>query len=144
MARNRRDTFFTNKQIEILKLRALGLSTDEIAQRLGVTKSDVHTIMRSIERTVAKAKNTLKLYAELVGGLRIIIDSGTPIESAMLRVLNEADIHNIKVSITGIEFALKMVKDLGNDCIDLEKGIILCPIEIVVKPNGTTIIRKLI
>ncbi len=143
VGRTKRSDFFTDKQIEVLKLRAAGLSVDEIASRLGVTKSDIYAILRSIEATVAKARNTLKLYAEIVGGVKVFIDCGIPIESAISKIISEADMHGITIPLTSLELGLRIFKKVGSECIDVERGLVLCPLEVTVLPDGRISITRI-
>ena len=134
--RDGRVGFFTEKQLRVLTLRAAGMGIDEIASVLGTSRPNIYTILRSIESTVAKARETLRTYARLVGGLKLAIHPGTAIESVVYRVLSEADIHGIEIPFSGVELALRILKKLGNNCVDIDRCVVLCPLEIVISLDG--------
>ncbi len=139
MTRRFGNTFFTERQVEVLKLRAKGLSLDEIARILGVSKADVSSILKNIERIVSSARETLKLYAELVGEIVLEIDRGRHVVDAIGEILRFADFHGIKLRTSSAELLLELIARYPM-CVDMSTKMLVCDIAVTIKLSGDVLI----
>jgi len=129
-------TFFTERQLEILKLRANGLSIDEISRKLGISKADVCAILRKVEDIVERARRTLKLYAEIVGGRTLVIAPGTSLEEAVRMIFVEADLFGVKLSMSSAKLLIELVRS-ASSCIDFEEARTKCTIVVEIRRDGS-------
>ncbi len=135
MGRRCGDTFLTEEQVSILKMRNTGMTLDEIAKALGVSKASVHAVLRNAYKTVERARKTLRLYAEITGGVTVTSGPGTRAIELIDKLFKEADIHGIKLSVRSVEILLKVIKELP-ECIDIKRGVITCNIKITILTDG--------
>ncbi len=99
-------SFFTERQYEVLKLRAKGLTQEKIAKILNTTRENVTILEKKAKEKIEKARNTLQLF-EILDPVEVKIDAYTDVFEIPRIIFREADKHNIKVlynttSIIGI------------------------------------------
>jgi len=89
--------FFTEKEYNVLKLRAQGLTQREIARILGVSRTTVSVLERSALKKVKLAEKTLGIYRELYSESIFIIKPGVKLAEIPAIILRKADEANIKL-----------------------------------------------
>ena len=136
-----KDTFFTKEQVDILAMRSRGMTLDEIARQLGVSKASVHAVLKNALNIVRKARNTLKLYAEITGKVSVSIPAGSSIDDVVNDVFREADLHGIRLPLRSSDVVITLAKSI-NECIDFDNSIIKCDIKIIIDPKGNIEIRR--
>jgi Tfx family DNA-binding protein len=141
LVRRYRDTFLTDEQVKVLRMRSEGMSVDEIAQRMGVSKACIHAVLRKAMKTVERSKNTLKLYAKIVGGVTLSFSAGTSIQDFVKDIFRAADEHGIKIGMGSLNLFMKVMKSLPK-CLDLEREQLICSLEVIVKRDGDLLIRE--
>jgi len=121
-------TYLTERQVKVLKLLSKGLTVDEIARTLGVSRSDVYSLIRSAKRVVSKSANTIKLYNELMNNstFTFTVSKGASINEVIVRILEKADERNIKLPLTTADLVLRIAKSIGGECVDLVNNVINC------------------
>jgi len=122
--------------VRVLKLRAQGLTLEEIARRLGISKTSAHAALKSALSIVEKARNTLRLYAEILGGVELVMEPGVSVDTFVSTVFREADIHGIKVQVGGSTLVLRLLRKIGR-CIDAENSIVNCRVKLWIGLDGT-------
>ncbi|MEM2157668.1 MAG: Tfx family DNA-binding protein [Sulfolobales archaeon] len=120
------NTYLTQRQIAVLKLLSQGKSVDEIANLLGVSKSDVYSLIRSARKVVDKSFNTIRLYNQIMNNSSIVVNKGTTINGLIYMLLNEANKLKIKLPLTTAELVLKLIKSVDSNCIDLTESKVNC------------------
>jgi Tfx family DNA-binding protein len=110
--------YLTPLQLHILSLRARGFTQEEIAKKLGLTRSTVSVIEARAKGKVEKAKRTIDAY-ETVCATRhnVVIPKNTRLAQVPFLVFKVADglgIH-LKVNIMDI---IRMVKIKSPNCVD--------------------------
>ena len=93
-----RDTVLTKRQIEVLKLKAQGLSTSEIAKRLGTSVANVSATERKARDNIQRARNTLRLVKMLEAPLSVVIAPETDLNDAVRRIYRRADEAGVWIS----------------------------------------------
>ncbi|GEM_PF-145688 len=136
------DTFLTEKQITVLRLRAQGLSVEDIARILGVSKSNVYSLLRSARKVFEKSLRTVKIYNELTSNVRLVVPKGTSINEFIKILISEADNHNIKIPLPTYEVIVKLIRDTY-ECVDLISNIVNCDLILNLDSvNGVNIIKS--
>lgn len=108
MARSRGygNSLFTRRQYEIMRLRKDGLSQEQIAKELGVTRQNISILERRTHENMEKAMNTLNLAFEMDFLYRVSIDAGMNILEASNRIFSEADRAGVKLKESYLSMAM--------------------------------------
>ncbi len=93
-----RDTILTERQIEVLKLKAMGLSTSEIARRLGTTDANVSATEKKARENIKRAQKTLQLVKILEAPIRIVIPPKSDLNDVVREIYRQADETGIWIS----------------------------------------------
>ncbi len=141
MVRRYEDTFLTEEQVKVLRMRSEGMSIDEIAERMGVSKACVHAVLRKAVRTVERAKNTLRLYAKILGGVTLSFDVGTRIQEFVNDIFRTADNHGIKIGMGSLSIFMKVMRSLPK-CVDLEKERLTCRLAVTIGRDGDVTVKE--
>ncbi|WP_017980941.1 Tfx family DNA-binding protein [Methanocaldococcus villosus] len=108
------ESFLTETQIKVLKLRYKGYTQEEIAKMLGTSRANVSMIEKRAKENIRKAYNTIKIYRMILAPVEIDIKEGTDVINIPNIVFSEADKKNIKVkynTLQIIELINKKLKD---------------------------------
>lgn len=97
MAKN--DTFLTDTQEKILKLRNDGLTQAEIARKLGTSRANICSIEQRAERNIKRARETLDLAERIRAPVSMTIKTGEDIFEVTKRFFKAADEASIRVSL---------------------------------------------
>jgi DNA-binding protein, Tfx family len=124
-------------QVEILKLRARGLTQAEIAKRLNLSRSYVSMIELRAKRKIKAAEETLKIVSLIQSQELIVIRKGTRLAEIPLVVLKAADKRRIHLKTNIIEI-IRMVKLANPPCI--RKGRTVREITFKVSSEGRLIL----
>ena len=130
-----RDTFFTEQQVRVLRLRSQGLTLEEIAGKLGISKTSAHSALQGAMKVVERARNTLRLYAEILGGVEVDVAPGVTLDALVSMIFKEADMHGIKIRIGGSALVLQLFRRLRR-CVDAERGVVLCRLRLWIGRDG--------
>ena len=141
MAYEAKETCLTPRQISVLRMRAKGISVAEIAKTLGTSCSNIYTLYRQALKNVEKARKTLKLYAEIQGGIEVLLPKNTRLEDVPGIVFREADAHGIHVTASSAGLLLKLEKKLPS-LIDSSRRVLTATIRAYVKADGEVEFRQ--
>ncbi|MEM4484791.1 MAG: Tfx family DNA-binding protein [Sulfolobales archaeon] len=100
MSRSRRNTFLTDKQIEVLKLRSRGFTQREIAKIMSSSRENISTIERRAFNKLLKALSTLEAYIEILSISQVEISEGTSVKEATEKIFREANRSGVKLKET--------------------------------------------
>ena len=92
-------TTLTQKQWNVLRLRATGLTQAQVATRLHTSRENVTIIEHRAHENLRAAKATLAAIEELSGSREFTIPSGVSIFEATSMILRRADVLRIKVKM---------------------------------------------
>lgn len=96
MGRVRRG-FLTQKQVEVLKLRAMGYTQEDVAKILGTSRENVTIIERRARLNVIRAVETLLAYLEASSLVHLTLPRGTTVREAAKTLLREASGVGVKL-----------------------------------------------
>ena len=83
-----------------MRLRATGLTQEQVAKRLQTTRENISIIEHRAHRNLKAAKATLAALEQLSESKELIIPSGTSIFEATSMILLRADVLRIKVKMS--------------------------------------------
>lgn len=87
----------TERQIEVLKLRAQGLTQEEVAERLKTSRENVTILEKRAYQNIKLARETLAALKTFGVSATVVIKPGTHLVDVPRIILNKADEANIKV-----------------------------------------------
>jgi hypothetical protein len=90
-------TTLTERQVEVLELRAAGHTQQEVAEMLGTTDSNVSAIERAAQENVAKARGTLELVRTVRAPVRFSVPAGTDFDDLVDTVFAEGNDAGVKL-----------------------------------------------
>lgn len=106
-------TVLTERQVEVLDLRAAGYTQAEVADRLETTVSNVSGIERAAEANVEKARRTLDLVRGLRAPVHVDVPAGTTLEEAVEAVYEQGDANEIEVAYARPELSAHLYEQLS-------------------------------
>lgn len=95
--RKRPRVLFTERQWQVMRLRATGLTQVQVARRLHTTRENISIIEHRAHENLRAARTTLAMLDQLSSSKELIIPSGTSIFEATSMILRKADVMRIKV-----------------------------------------------
>jgi Tfx family DNA-binding protein len=134
------NSFLTERQREIMRMRRNNMKKSEIAKILNITRQDVTILEKRAMINIEKAFNTIQMAYEEGLSVRVAIGKDTQILDAIKEILEAGNRKNIKIrsSIPEIFTLLKICHGTN-----IKNGIIQEGTEISILPDGSLNIRKL-
>ncbi|MDI3475183.1 MAG: HTH-type transcriptional regulator, fmd operon transcriptional regulator [Thermococcaceae archaeon] len=105
------DTFLTDQQIRVLRLRAKGLKQSEIAEILGTSRANVSILERRALEKIEKARKTLLLWEQINSKITVEVKAGEDIFQVPERLFKKADELGIKVPYSTAEIIAFLVEN---------------------------------
>ena len=127
------DSFLTDMQIKVLKLRKKGLTQEEIAKMFGTSRANISMIEKRARENIKKAYNTIKIYNQIMAPLSIEIEEGIDVLKIPDIVFEKADNEGIKVKYNTLEL-IEFIKEQASEFI--EKRTVKKKFKIYVLENG--------
>ena len=92
-----RGTSLTDRQWEVIRMRAGGLTQAEVAQKLKTTRENISIIEHRAHDKITAAKATLEALQEMETTKEVLLPSGTSIFEAVSLIVLRGDILGIKL-----------------------------------------------
>jgi len=139
MNKTRKFGFLTKKQVEVLKLRAHGLTQAEVARKLGTTRANISMIELRAKRKIRLAEETLKVVSSIRSQMSIRIEKGTYLADIPSIVLRSADKRGIHLKTNIVEI-VRLVKMHTPPCI--KKGRTTRTLLFKISPEGQLLLSE--
>jgi Tfx family DNA-binding protein len=123
----------TERQLEVLKLRAQGLTQEEVAKRLNTTRENVSILEKRAYQNIKLARETLTALKSFGIAVSVIIKPGTHLVDVPRIVLNKADEANIKVKANFTRI-YDEIRFKASD--KVKRTRVIRPITVKILPNG--------
>jgi Tfx family DNA-binding protein len=138
--KDQNNSFLTERQREIMRMRRNNMKKSEIAKVLNITRQDVTILEKRAMINIEKAFNTIQMAYEEGLSVRVAIGKDTQILDAIKEILAAGDRKNIKIrsSIPEIFTLLKICHGTN-----IKNGIIQEGTEVSILPDGSLNIRQL-
>lgn len=129
-----RNLFLSSRQIQIMKLRQEGNSTEEIARAIGTTRQNVSILEKRGHRNLEKAIRTLNAVRELKLSHEVHIEGDIHVLDAVKLIISRADQLRIRLNdnLIGLMTRLKMSAEGG-----MKNGILLKPMDVLIFQDGS-------
>lgn len=128
-----KSTFLTPRQLQIMKLRQQGLSTEAIARDIGTTRQNVTILEKRAHRNLNRAVGTLSAVREMKISTDIEIPKDTHMLDAVKLIVGSADSNGIRLNDNLIGIMTKFKVALEKD---LRGGITQRPITVLMFQDG--------
>ncbi|MBS3814969.1 MAG: Tfx family DNA-binding protein [Hadesarchaea archaeon] len=94
-----KNTFLTETQEKVLRLRNKGLTQAEVARELDSSRANICNIEKRAKKNIGKARETLMLAEKIESPVSVIIEPGEDILDAAKKLFRAADEEGIRVSL---------------------------------------------
>ncbi|MFB6173577.1 MAG: Tfx family DNA-binding protein [Halobacteriales archaeon] len=127
------ETFLTDRQVEVLRLREAGHTQREVADRIGTTDSNVSAVERAARENVAKARRTLELAQSIRSPGRITVAAGTSFDELVERIYEVGDETGVKIEYARPELYGWLYDKLEAHA---EENVVRTAVEVAVTSEG--------
>lgn len=127
------ESFLTDTQIKVLKLRRKGLTLEEIANLMNTTKANICMIEKRARENIEKAKNTLKIYESIIAPLRLTVKENTDVFQIPKMIYEECNKLNIHVKYNSLELVDLIYRNMKDN---IERRIVKKPFIVSVSEDG--------
>ena len=135
------NSFLTERQREIMRLRKQNLKKSEIARILNITRQDVTILEKRAKMNIEKAFNTIQIAYEDGLSVRHVIVKNTQILDAVKEILDAGDRNNIKIRSSIPEIFSLMRACHGSK---IKNGVIQDGTEVSILLDGALIMRPFV
>ncbi|MGC9149095.1 MAG: Tfx family DNA-binding protein [Sulfolobales archaeon] len=123
----------TEKQYEVLRLRALGYRQKEIAEMMSTTRENISVIEKSALRKIKLAEETIRLYRELYCLDKIRVEPNTYTLDIPKIIFSRADELGIKLK-ANLSYLLGAIHYRAGGCI--KRRHLIKPLNILIFKDG--------
>ena len=102
------DSFLTKRQIEVLQMRLSGLPQQEIADKLGTTRSNISILEKRAYQNIARAERTIEQWMMLRAPISIQAKVGTDVFELPREIFAVADEKHIRLPITSLDIVVQL------------------------------------
>ncbi|MDQ1282698.1 MAG: HTH-type transcriptional regulator, fmd operon transcriptional regulator [Euryarchaeota archaeon] len=102
------DSFLTERQIKVLQMRLSGLSQQEVAMRLGTTRSNISILEKRAHQNIDRAARTLQQWMMLRAPISFHARAGTDVFELPKGIFAEADKKGIRLPITSLDIIVQL------------------------------------
>lgn len=109
------NTYLTGRQLQIMKLRQGGSTTEQIAREIGTTRQNVIILEKRAHRNLDRAIRTLNAVREMMISIDFDLREGTHMLDAVKEIVSRADQSGIKLKDNLIGIMTKFKVAMEND-----------------------------
>ena len=104
-------SFLTKQQVEVLKLRDLGLTQKAISEKLGTTRENISIMEKRAKVNIERCRETLREWERIKAPIVIKIAKGTDIFDIPGLIFEEADRNGIRVGSNQLEIIATLERE---------------------------------
>jgi HTH-type transcriptional regulator, fmd operon transcriptional regulator len=102
------DSLLTERQLEGLKLRQLGLSQAEVAERFGTTRSNISILEKRAHDNIERAKRTLQQWMMIRAPISLKVREGTDVFDIPKMIFEAADKRSLQLPTTSLDIIVQL------------------------------------
>lgn len=107
-------SFLTEQQVEVLRLREQGLKQREIAERIGTTRANVSIIEKRARQNIDRAYETIRLWNKLRAPIRITVPPETDVFDIPKIVYDGVEGERIKIVEDSVQLVARVQEEAGD------------------------------
>ena len=101
-------SFLTKRQIEVLQMRHQGLSQQDVADRLGTTRSNISILEKRAHQNIARAERTVQQWMMIRAPITLEAAAGTDVFDLPKMIFAAADKCGIRLPVTSLDIVVQL------------------------------------
>jgi Tfx family DNA-binding protein len=102
------DSFLTERQLKVLKMRLSGRSQQEVADSFGTTRSNISILEKRAHQNIARAERTLQQWMMLRAPISVQAQAGTDVFELPKMIFAAADEKGMRLPITSLDIVVQL------------------------------------
>ena len=102
------DSFLTARQLEVLQLRQQGSSQQDVADRLGTTRSNISILEKRAHQNIARAERTLQQWMMIRAPITCRAKAGTDVFDLPRMIFAAADEKGMRLPVTSLDIVVQL------------------------------------
>jgi len=103
-----RDSFLTERQQKVLKLRLQGLSQMEVAGIMGTTRSNISILEKRAHQNIARAERTLQQWMMIRAPISLRVLAGIDVFDLPKMIFEAADHRSLRLPVTSMDIIVQL------------------------------------
>jgi len=101
-------SFLTKRQLEVLQMRHQGLSQQDVADRLGTTRSNISILEKRAHQNIARAQRTVQQWMMIRAPISLFVKGGTDVFEIPRMIFAAADEKGIRLHVTSMDILVQL------------------------------------
>lgn len=101
-------SFLTHRQLEVLQMRHQGLSQQDVADRLGTTRSNISILEKRAHQNIARAERTVQQWMMIRAPVSLFAKAGTDVFELPRMIFAAADEKGIRLPLTSMDILVRL------------------------------------
>ena len=131
-------SFLTKRQLEVLQMRHQGLSQQDVADRLGTTRSNISILEKRAHKNIARAQRTVQQWMMIRAPISLFVKEGTDVFDIPRMIFAAADEMGIKLHVTSMDILVQLRRNAPRL---FHKRVLGRDVRIYMKENGETMVE---
>jgi len=131
-------SFLTKRQLEVLQMRHQGLSQQDVADRLGTTRSNISILEKRAHQNIARAQRTVQQWMMIRAPISVIVKGGTDVFEIPRMIFAAADEMGIRLHVTSMDILVQLRR---NAPLLFHKRVLERDVRIYMKENGEAMVE---
>jgi len=131
-------SFLTKRQLEVLKMRHQGLSQQDVADRLGTTRSNISILEKRAHQNIARAQRTVQQWMMIRAPISLFVKGGTDVFDIPRMIFAAADEMGIRLHVTSMDVLVQLRRNAPRL---FHKRVLERDVRIYMKENGETMVE---
>ena len=131
-------SFLTKRQLAVLQMRHQGLSQQDVADRLGTTRSNISILEKRAHKNIARAQRTVQQWMMIRAPISLFVKEGTDVFDIPRMIFAAADEMGIKLHVTSMDILVQLRR---NEPRLFHKRVLGRDVRIYMKENGETMVE---
>lgn len=111
------ESFLTDKQKKILKLREEGKTQEEVSEIIGTSRSNVSLIEKRARKNINKSRETIQEWKTIVSPINVEVEEGVDVFEVPKMVYKKADEEDVKVDLATVDI-IGEIEEAGGDLLE--------------------------
>ena len=101
-------SFLTDRQMQVLRLRAQGFSQQDVAKMVGTTRANISKLERRAHQNIIAARRTIHDWMKIQAPIITQIPAGTDVLMVPDMIFKEADLMGIHLPANSIDLIVRL------------------------------------
>lgn len=131
-------SFLTKRQLAVLQMRHQGLSQQDVADRLGTTRSNISILEKRAHKNIARAQRTVQQWMMIRAPISLFVKEGTDVFDIPRMIFAAADEMGIRLHVTSMDILVQLRRNAPRL---FHKRVLGRDVRIYMKENGETMVE---